>query len=299
MSVVAAPLPREASAVLPLPGLGLAVLDPPFHRRARAVARLFAALPPAVREALLYNDTRLCMPAQKALQRLLGGRRPLTVRFTAGRLAGRTFACLYSEKYFLMGAHYEAGLQRRLAALVRRGDVVYAVGAHAGDWAMLLADAAAPDGRVFAFEPSPFAFARLLRNLRANGTAVTPVNAGASDTAGEGFLAERGSESRVVDVAVANGRASRIRLVRLDDFVGRDGRPAPTFLKIDVEGHAGRCLGGADAVLAERRTRLLVEVHDPAEVAAVHERLERHGYAVAPLARTSRFPRHVTAEPRR
>ncbi len=297
MSVVAAPARDRARAPLPLPGLGLAVLDPPFDLRARLVARLFAALPHPVREAVLYNDTALCMPVQKALQRLLGGRRAVAVRFTAGRLSGRTFACLTSEKYFLMGTRYEDALQRRLAGLLRPGDVVYDVGAHAGYWAMLFAEATAPGGSVFAFEPSPLAFARLVRNVRTNGVAVTPINAGASDAEGAALLAERGSESRVVEIVAANGHASHVRLVRLDDFVRRDRHPAPTFLKIDVEGHAGRCLAGGEAILAEQRPRVLVEVHDPGELAAVHDRLVPLGYAVSPVERTTRFPRHLAAAP--
>ncbi len=287
--------PAASAGTFPLPGLGLEVLDPPFSVRHRAALRVFSWLPPAVRQIALYNHVRrACMTTQKVVQRLIGGRRPVRIRYTRGPLAGRTFECLTSEKYFLMGASYEADLQSLATALVRSGDVVYDVGAHVGYWSLLFANAAAPDGGVYAFEPSPLSIARMRRNVQ-DHPAVRPVDAGASDVEGDAFLAERGSESRVVPAAGAH--ASRIRLVRLDDFVYRDGHAAPTFVKIDIEGAAGACLAGALGVIERARPRLFVEVHHPDELSAVERLLVTRGYVLAKVERKQHYPWHVLATP--
>ncbi len=280
------------------PGIGMEVVAGELSRRGRLTLGLLARLPAGSRERLLFNESAAGAVAQKTLQRVLGGPAPVRIQFTEGLLRGLVFECLTSEKYFVLGQSFEQESQRAVAALVRPGDTVFDVGAHAGFWSFVFAALAAPDGRVFSFEPSPQNFPRLRRNAELNPRVrLTAVNAGASDVEGPARLTIRGSCSQVVrgDAGPAVATAE-VRLLTLDDFVFRDGHPLPAFLKIDVEGHAARVLAGARRLLADRRPSLLIELHDPAEVAGVREMLERYGYSLKTVDRRGAFPYNVVAD---
>jgi FkbM family methyltransferase len=218
------------------------------------------------------------------------------VHFTDGPLTGWDFDCYTAERYFVLGARYEHEITEALAGLLQPADVVYDVGAHAGYSALAFARLSG-GGRVFAFEPSPVTFQRLKRNIEANrATTITPVNAGVWDGEGTLRLAEQGSRSRVIpDDAPIEALASDIQLVRLDDFVYRDGHPPATLVKIDVEGDAARCLAGASALLTEHRPRVLLEVHDAAEERESFDSLRRQGYTIRTLDNPKRFPYHALA----
>ena len=197
----------------------------------------------------------------------------------------------------MLGANYEQSVTDTLARLVRAGDVVYDVGAHAGYSALVFARLSG-DGHVYAFEPSPGTFERLRGNVELNRARVTPINAGAWDAEGRLRLAEKGTESRVLAEGVsADVPVSDVRLLRLDDFAYRDGHPPADVLKIDVEGLGVRVLTGAREMLASAQPRVLLEVHDPIEQRDALDILRRHGYATHALESARRYPFHVLARP--
>ena len=71
---------------------------------------------------------------------------------------------------------YERGLTGVVKQLVGLGSGCVDVGAHHGYYSLLASRLVGPTGRVFAFEPEPFNFARLSENVALNGaTNVTPV----------------------------------------------------------------------------------------------------------------------------
>jgi FkbM family methyltransferase len=283
-----------------LGAMGIEIGDREFGAAGRLILRGVGVLPGALTERVLFGDLPYAVRnvLQKALQRLVGGPRAIRVRFTAGPLAGWDFDCLTSERYFVLGANYEQSVIDTLARLVRPGDVVYDVGAHAGYSALAFARLSG-DGHVYAFEPSPATFERLCRNVELNGARiVTPINAGAWDAEGRLRLAEKGTESRVLAEGVsADVPVSDVRLLRLDDFAYRDGHPPADVLKIDVEGLGVRVLTGAREMLASARPRVLLEVHDPGEQREALDILRRHGYATSALESARRYPFHVLARP--
>jgi len=276
--------------------MGIEVADSEFSPLGRVVLRVFGRLPWSLTERLLFEDFPGAAAMQKALQRLVGGPRPVRVHFAAGPLAGCDFECSTAERYFLLGARYETAVIEVLRTLVQPTDVVYDIGAHAGFSALVFARLASA-GRVYAFEPSPSTFQRLRQNVELNHVGgVTPVNAGVWDSAGQLRLAEKGSSSRVIDDdAAVNVPVSDIRLLRLDDFVYRDGERPATLLKIDVEGHAARCLAGARELLRRAHPRVLLEIHHAAEERDCLAILHEHGYQARALDATGRYPYHLMA----
>jgi FkbM family methyltransferase len=280
-----------------LSATGIEIVDKDFTGLGRLILRVFGRVPSSVTDRLLFNDLPGAHVMQKAMQRLVGGPRSVRIHFAAGPIAGWDFDCSTAERYFLLGAGYEAAVTEVLGRLVRPGDVVYDVGGHAGFSALVFARLVSTTGRVYAFEPSPSTFQRLRQNVELNAArSVTPVNAGAWDSEGRLRLAEKGSWSRVInDGATADVPVSDIRLLRLDDFAYRDGQRPATLLKIDIEGNAARCLAGAREMLRRARPRVLLEIHDTAEERDCAAILREHGYDVHALDANGRYPYHLIA----
>ena len=66
---------------------------------------------------------------------------------------------------------------------------------------------------------------------------------------------------------------------RLDDFIAQFGLPAPTHIKIDVDGLEAQVLAGAERTLKDPalRTVLVEMLTDAADEAAIVARLEAAG----------------------
>jgi FkbM family methyltransferase len=136
-------------------------------------------------------------------------------------------------------------LRRLYAQLVGPGDLVFDIGAHAGNRARALASLGC---RVVAIEPQPD-FARLLRVLFDRSSRVEVVEAAVADAPGRASLSISERTPTVTTLAAAwrDARArepefARVRWNRrievetttLDLLIARFGVPA--FIKIDVEG---------------------------------------------------------------
>lgn len=190
-------------------------------------------------------------------------------------------------------------------ALVRPGDCVVDAGANMGYITALLAGWVGPTGRVHSIEPVPDTYDLLVRGVRALGLAqVRTHHCAVSAEAGEGTMAipsyAEGGENFYESHLVAGGRPAgegltvRVPLRRLDDIVGDDVARI-RFLKIDVEGHEGPALQGAEEILRQARPALLVEVAgDPDDAgsaaAGLFRALAARGYA-AYCGETSLRPR--------
>jgi FkbM family methyltransferase len=176
-----------------------------------------------------------------------------------GPLAGWRFATGGGQPGYLLGAS-EPDLQDALVERVRKGDVVYDIGANVGFFSLLAARLVTPVGRVYAFEPMEANVDALARNLTLNDVHHAEViRSAVSDTTGQlrmstgnnqatGHLAERGDDL----VAVSS--------TTVDGFVAA-GKLPPDLVKIDVEGAEDRVLAGMVETLRTHRPAILCELH--------------------------------------
>ena len=174
--------------------------------------------------------------------------------------------------------------QRRLRHLdrgfVRRGDLVFDVGAHAGNHVRALASLGC---RVVAVEPQPD-FARVLRLLFSRSTAVTIVETAVSDRTGRATLsisertptvtslAADWRDARAADADFAQvrwNRAAEIDVTTLQALIEHFGLPA--FVKLDVEGSEPAALAGLNRPVAAVAFEYLPRALD--RVAACLDRL--------------------------
>lgn len=201
------------------------------------------------------------------------------VRFEATNLVERQRIVTYGD---------EAEYLSAMVAALRPDDVLYDIGANVG----LVALHAARKCRTVAFEPDPAFRARLARNLELNpgvSLTVSPLALGAGEAAAT--LYTDGAEGYSPSLVHQRGErdAVEVRVQALDALVAGGTLPAPTVLKLDIEGAEVLALRGAERLLkgpAAPRA-LFLEVHRsllPAFGSSTDEVLElvrRAGYTGA------------------
>lgn len=176
---------------------------------------------------------------------------------------------------------YEYTQRRLFEQSVRPGDTVYDVGAHVGFYTLLASVLVGPTGRVVALEPLRSNLFYLRRHLDLNGVRNALVVEGAAiDRAGEVRMLESSdrSQSRVD----AKGTVA-VRAFTLDQLVFQDGLPAPTVMKVDVEGAEYVVLRGSIKILTEKRPLLFLSTHSPQIQDECCRLLVRLGYSLRPI----------------
>ena len=160
------------------------------------------------------------------------------------------------------GSGHGTGLRTRrqlevLAQLLRPGDVVWDVGAHHGFVTLCASRVVGASGKVHSFEPSALNREILGRHRRwnhANNVSIHPF--ALSDFDG---TAEFGGGGTSKTFALGGG-GETVQVRRADSLVADGACPAPSFVKIDVEGAEDSTLAGLLPVLP-RTARLLIAMH--------------------------------------
>jgi FkbM family methyltransferase len=180
---------------------------------------------------------------------------------------------------------YDALQVELFAVELSEGDVAIDVGAHAGQYSLIMAAMCGANGQVVAFEPDPYARRALQRNLRLNPSIKTPgiESMAVSDAPGEAVLYSRGgnANSSLARSGLGGGVADAcekivVPVVTLDSYIHDKGLPIPRWVKIDTEGAEIRVLKGAERLLASD-AGILCELHPYAwrEFGSTYEELRQ------------------------
>lgn len=210
---------------------------------------------------------------------------PVDLRVAGGPLANAWLRLdLKSEREYWFG-FYERRLLKAIGDFCQPGMAVYDLGANIGYTALLCARKTSPGGMVYAFEPLAENLQRMQLHLDYNNAArqIMLVAAAASDCAGsETFLVHHsGAMGKLVgsgDRATSYVSQQQVPVVRLDDFVYREGHREPDLVKIDIEGGGVKAFPGMVDTLSRARPLLLLELHGPEEKQAALDVLTPHGY---------------------
>ena len=164
---------------------------------------------------------------------------------------------------------YDALQMQLLSTGLGAGDTAIDIGAHCGQYCILMAALCGPSGHVVAFEPDPYAREVLLKNLRLNPQVKPPIveACAISDVEGAASLFSRGgnAQSSLARSAVEFSPADAaeqlpVRLTTLDSYLFEHKLPEPRWVKIDTEGAEIRILTGAREVLAGN-AQIVCELH--------------------------------------
>ncbi|MBI4137805.1 MAG: FkbM family methyltransferase, partial [Candidatus Sungbacteria bacterium] len=146
--------------------------------------------------------------------------------------------------------------------------------------------------KVFAFEPNPFTFASLSKNIILNGCAadVTALNMALSDETRVAQFRYSTLRSGAASHAVIkesgdariDGAHQRILCMRLDDAAKRFALPPPSHMKIDVDGAELDVLDGSARTLARPElSSILIEIDENKDShARVLALLENQGFVL-------------------
>lgn len=188
------------------------------------------------------------------------------------------------------GIDYEQVLERQYARLLRRGDTVVDIGAHAGRHLARFLDCVGAAGRVHGFEPLPVMHARLAKafrrpNVFLHEVALTDAAGKVEFVVAEGAPEESGLRERVYNnPGAVTPRRIEVTAQTLDHYA--DTLRGLRFIKIDVEGAEMNVLQGAIGVLEHYRPVVSVEYGRPAYGVYGHDTFtlfdfaERHGFAM-------------------
>ena len=170
---------------------------------------------------------------------------------------------------YLLGA-FEKSTVQTLRKLVRPGNVVFDIGANIGAHTLGLAQCVGSSGRVFAFEPTDFAFTKLKRNLALNPELLARTDARqallAANPAAMLQTKIYASWPLKADAEVHpkhRGRlvtASHATVDTLDCLVERDGVKRLDLIKMDVDGAELPILKGGLKTLGKFRPILVMEM---------------------------------------
>ena len=156
---------------------------------------------------------------------------------------------------------YEPQKARFLRHHCRPGTTAIDVGAHFGVFAVIMARAVGPSGRVIAFEPSPDSRVILAATLAANECTetVTVRSEAVSEKAGDQQLFVSDGVGDMGNSLIPHGaRSVTVRTLDLDSL---NLTQPLSCIKIDAEGSEVDILRGALKTLTGQRPALTVEIH--------------------------------------
>jgi FkbM family methyltransferase len=252
--------------------------------------------------------------------RSAGDREPLIIDWYHGLKL-----CLYlgndQSRQLFIGGCTEPNELYALSRLLQPGMVCIDIGANEGLFSLLAASVVGATGLVWAFEPSPREFNRLMQNLEVNGLTEGTRSSGSAFAAVRPFQIALSHRAGSADLLVAEDehaghntlgrfahqtallRTERVALQRLDDLVAEEQLSRIDLLKIDVEGAETAVLEGAHDVLCQRRPLILMEVLDAAlrfQGSSRDELLQRvaaYDYRVHPFDPASGLPSRDDSTP--
>lgn len=147
--------------------------------------------------------------------------------------------------------------------LLKPGQRVVDIGANYGVYALSMAQAVGPSGRVWAFEPASSTARLLAEGIAVNGFAQVVLERSAlSSTCGTARLSlNANSELNALVLGNTSSSASEtVPLVTLDECMERYGWRDIEFLKIDAEGEEAKILKGGKRFFAELSPLVQYEV---------------------------------------
>jgi FkbM family methyltransferase len=168
-----------------------------------------------------------------------------------------------------------------LERTIRAGDVLYDVGANVGAYSLIAASLGREGVRIVAVEPAYASYAALADNVLLNGLedVIVPLPVLLGERTGMDSMGVRSTEPGSAEHAIG-AAGLPVLSVRLEDLVARFGLPAPTVMKIDVDGGEAAVLAGAPEMLAPTGLRsVLVEIEREGGDAVV-DVLAKAGFAL-------------------
>jgi len=247
----------------------------------------------------LYSVRVLSDPMRRISYALMPAKRRARVRVQTGPGKGLLLEVNPRWEYRYWEGNYESRVQELLSRILRPGTIFFDIGANFGYYSILATRLGA---EAVAFEPDPENLKEFVQHIKLNGldNKVRLERMAVFSRTGEILLDRAGGETPHGNAHVRASDelkpgATAVPCTSLDDFIASN--PAPTLVKMDVEGAESEVLKGAERLFQTARPFLICEIHDMANERFITAWLERKKYAIEWLDSASVFPHQVFATP--
>lgn len=165
-----------------------------------------------------------------------------------------------------------------------KGSIVFDLGAHLGSYSLPLAKAR-PDYNIYAFEPEPFNYGLLVRNIIANSLFnITPlqfaigketgINGAVHRATNSGTWSLRPLEAHYFDLSYEEP----FYVLTLKDAMTASAVHKIDYLKIDVEGVEYEILASTPPSILKDISGMEIEIHNNSELFKMSELLSSNGF---------------------
>lgn len=169
--------------------------------------------------------------------------------------------CMPFWKESVETGKYEPNCLDFLSGIVRRGDIIFDVGAWIGPYSLFFSKLVGSGGRVIAFEPTQKSFDMLIDNLNRNKIMnVSPKPIGLCNFVGTMEFRGYGGDASIVRYKEGLTPLFRAKCTTIDKYC-RENKIVPDGMKIDVEGAEGQVIEGAENVIKSYSPWALIEFH--------------------------------------
>lgn len=168
----------------------------------------------------------------------------------------------YIDGIVLRDGYYESEVLEALRPFLGPGAVFWDIGGNFGLHAVT-AKLLSPATEVFTFEPNPAMISEIAANARLNDVTVIVMSVALADSGGPRtfHVNDRGNAGMSTLHAWEGGHYDRqitVECARGDELVTSGRLPAPTVIKLDVEGGEAAVLAGLGSLLKRPELRALV-----------------------------------------
>jgi FkbM family methyltransferase len=203
----------------------------------------------------------------------------------AGPARGLVYPVRLPEDKGVWTGTYEIEFAAALANAVTPGSVCLDIGGWHGFYSGVMALAGA--SKVIVFEPLPANCAHIRRLIELNPhLSIELIDAAVADREGaaEFQIMPQETMGKLAESPFQPEQRSseqiRVRLVALDELLAQGRIPAPSTIKVDVEGGELLVLRGAAKLLREHKPALFMEIHSPELARDCRKLLEELGYEI-------------------
>jgi len=166
---------------------------------------------------------------------------------------------------------------------VKRGDVVFDLGANCGLAALDLAFKLGQEGLAISLEPDPSNFDALLKNVKEHSLDnVRPLNIGVWSTTGKIWFDADGSMGALAvteEGQPMRSERTEIPVISLTDLATRFALSRVDFVKMDIEGSEFEVVPKCGDFVDHFRARWVIEVHDRKRMSELTGVFEAKGYS--------------------
>lgn len=174
----------------------------------------------------------------------------------------------FQDRIIIFSGTYDLPANQLIDMLLKPGMICMDIGANIGHMALHMARKVGPSGKIFAFEPVPDLFERLVENIARNafGKVISAFELALSDQSGTAILGfanslteNQGMGSLVNIENEVISLKKQVRTETIDEFVQWMSLTRLDFLKVDIQGAEILLLEGGHEVFSSLSPEMVIE----------------------------------------